>query len=554
MKCAVLTVISILICGAFSFAQNKPDPEILTARQWREDLNYLAEQMPKSHKNAFHSITKEEFEAAVKRLDERIPSLKRNEIIVELSGLAAMIGDGHTEIWLGQDEVGFHQYPLRVYLFEDGLYLQAVEARYAGLAGAKVVKIGKLSAEEAFDKVSRILARDNEMFLKAYTPRYLIVPEVLSALRIIDDPENGQYVVRDKSGKLTTLGFSPGKTNDDLNAWSIEAPPGTFSDNFVNARKLDKNTPLYLKNPQDIFWYQYLPEPKTLYVKINAIRNKPDETMEDFAKRVFQAVDQNDVEKFVLDLRQNGGGNNQLNEPWMLGIVKRDKINQFGKFFVIIDRHTFSAASHLVTLLERHTKAVFVGEPTGASPNHYGDAARFSLPNSHIRVDSSALYWQNSLPWDARLWTPPQIYTPLTFTDYINNRDPAMEAILDYRPGGSFPEVVSEFVENRDLAQFVRKYKSFKSDPSHIYVETENEMNRLGYRLMGSNRLDDAIEIFKLNVETYPQSANAYDSLAEAYMNKGNRESAIRFYRRSLELNPGNTNAAEKIKMLKEKN
>ncbi len=318
-KVLAISLICQIIFNIGIFAQQDSAPEDLTTDQWREDLRYLAEQMPKVHKNAFHTISKKQFEAAVKKLYKQIPSLKRHQIIVELSRLTAMIGDGHTDLWLGHDAIGFHQYPLRVYLFDEGLYLQAVESRYAEFVGNQIVKIGKLPAEKAFEKVSEILARDNEFYLKAYTPRYLNSPEILNALGIMDDMNKGEYTVRDKTGKLTTLTFSPGNTNDDLNSWSVEAPQNTFSDKFVNARKFDKNTPLYLKDVQDIFWYEYLPDSKMLYVKVNTIRNKSDETIEAFADRVFQVVDEKNVEKFVLDIRQNGGGN-QSRAAELLGL------------------------------------------------------------------------------------------------------------------------------------------------------------------------------------------------------------------------------------------
>jgi CubicO group peptidase (beta-lactamase class C family) len=78
----------------------------------------------------------------------------------------------------------------------------------------------------------------------------------------------------------------------------------------------------------------------------------------------------------------------------------------------------------------------------------------------------------------------------------------------------------------------------------------EEEVNRLGYAFLGMKKLDDAVRLFEWNVELYPKSYNVYDSLAEAYAARGDKERAIRFYKKSLELNPDNTNAREKLKDL----
>jgi tetratricopeptide (TPR) repeat protein len=77
-------------------------------------------------------------------------------------------------------------------------------------------------------------------------------------------------------------------------------------------------------------------------------------------------------------------------------------------------------------------------------------------------------------------------------------------------------------------------------------------MNALGYQYLRNGKLSEAIEIFKLNVTVYPEAANTYDSLGEAYMINGNKELAIKNYTRSLELNPDNTNAMKKLKKLTE--
>ncbi|HKC62951.1 MAG TPA: tetratricopeptide repeat protein [Pyrinomonadaceae bacterium] len=62
-------------------------------------------------------------------------------------------------------------------------------------------------------------------------------------------------------------------------------------------------------------------------------------------------------------------------------------------------------------------------------------------------------------------------------------------------------------------------------------------------------KVDEAIDVFNLNAQMYPQSSNVYDSLGEAYMKKGNKELAIKNYEKSTVLDPANTDA---IKILKE--
>ncbi len=76
-------------------------------------------------------------------------------------------------------------------------------------------------------------------------------------------------------------------------------------------------------------------------------------------------------------------------------------------------------------------------------------------------------------------------------------------------------------------------------------------MNSMGYQLLRSEKVDDAIEVFLQNTVDFPKSGNAWDSLAESYMIKGNKELAIQYYEKSLQLDPGNENAVEQLKKLK---
>jgi glyoxylase-like metal-dependent hydrolase (beta-lactamase superfamily II) len=86
-------------------------------------------------------------------------------------------------------------------------------------------------------------------------------------------------------------------------------------------------------------------------------------------------------------------------------------------------------------------------------------------------------------------------------------------------------------------------------DDPEVYFD-EAEFNLLGYRLLGQERVDDAIAVFQLNVDRYPDSWNVYDSLGEAFAAKGNTERAIELYRRSVEINPDNANGIDAIERL----
>jgi CubicO group peptidase (beta-lactamase class C family) len=92
-------------------------------------------------------------------------------------------------------------------------------------------------------------------------------------------------------------------------------------------------------------------------------------------------------------------------------------------------------------------------------------------------------------------------------------------------------------------------HKIKKEKPANVSV-TEDRINSLGYVLLRQKKLLEAIALFKLNVEFYPNAWNAYDRLAEAYMTNGDKDLAIANYKKSLQLNPQNSNGAEMLKKL----
>jgi len=118
------------------------------------------------------------------------------------------------------------------------------------------------------------------------------------------------------------------------------------------------------------------------------------------------------------------------------------------------------------------------------------------------------------------------------------------------QPKMSIVSVLDKTIAEKGIEAGIAQYRDLKAKQAATYDFSEGELNGLGYQLLRGGKAREAIEIFKLNVEAYPQGFNTYDSLAEAYMSINERELAIQNYKKSLELNANNTNAVEVLKRL----
>jgi tetratricopeptide (TPR) repeat protein len=512
----------------------------LTTEAWRADLRYFAEELPKRHKNAFHTMTRAHLDEAVKQFNTDIPTLSSDEILVRFLRLIAMVGDGHTSIE-EHSLIGLGLYPLRYEQLQDGVIVESASAEYRDIVGGKVVKIGSLPIEQAVARLKEISWGDNhnEQAQKVETAFLLSSPKVLRGMKVTETGERVSVTVEGQDGQQKTVEVRAVK---DVATYFRDAK-------FVNAYdKSSTATSLYLRDPQNNYWFEYLKERKILYVQLNAIRNKRDEDVAAFFAKVFDFANNNPVNKFVLDVRMNTGGNNLLNKPIVVGLIQ-GRFNQRGKLFVVLGRRTFSAAQNLVNEIEKYTNAIFVGEPTGSSPNLYGDPVIMTLPKSKIPFRVSTL-WHQIDPNDRRIFTTPEIFAAATLSDYRNNVDPAFQAILNFVPGTTFKDLTRDAAA-ADISVFARKYREFKTDPRNQFVNTEADTNALGYRLIQAKRIRDALEVFKLNVESYPLSANVYDSLAEGYLLDGNRTEAIKNYEKALTINPNFGSSVEALRRLK---
>lgn len=122
-----------------------------------------------------------------------------------------------------------------------------------------------------------------------------------------------------------------------------------------------------------------------------------------------------------------------------------------------------------------------------------------------------------------------------------------MEALANRK---SIAEALLKTIQEQNVGAAIKQYHELKATQPTAYDFGEDELISLGYQLLEMKKFKDAIRVFELNVEAYPSSYNAYDSLGEAYMDDGDKDLAIKNYRKSLALNRANENAKKMLKQL----
>lgn len=385
--------------------QEQPENLNISSEQWRDDLRYLARELPKRHANAFHFTPRDSFEKAVAELDSQLAHANSDQAWVGLQRLVSLVGDAHTFLRTPNNDAGFQ---MDIARFGADYRVVDIDPAWKNVIGARVIKIGDVPVARAAELAHDLYSRDeNPPSAESFVASVLTTGAALHGLGITPDRNVARYTLQDDSGHEFTI---------DVRS---TPPSGELVRPF-------QQLPLYMRAAPGQFSCTYLGEASTLYCNVRAILGlkAPSRTM-------LATIQQKQPQKLVIDLRRNRGGDNTLGEKYLIRpIQKLASINRKGHLFVLISADTFSAAMNNASQFRTQTAALLVGEEIGEKPNSYQEPRTMTLPNSHLIVRYSTEYYQFATSAENAI-RPDQEIIP-TWTDYQAGRDPVLEWVLRY--------------------------------------------------------------------------------------------------------------------------
>jgi len=426
-------LIAAILLGAWATV-NAADPDAAsptaaTSREgrWKEDLGVFARDLPARHLDFFKLIPKKKFNREVRKLENELPRLSDVEVVFRLMRLGARVGVAHTWVGFPPKAPTFHGYPLMFHWFSDRLAVVAATLEYREVIGARVLKIGSATPRQAVAAVEPYISCENQTWLYKQSPLFLRNAELLQYLRIAEPDGRVRWSFIRPDGKPLSLDIAPGDSGEPaqwISAWdALGIPP------VLRSKRHTSYSYEFLPEAQAPYWYEFLPEAQALYTQYKKCADAPGHPFASFARKLFALADSNAVQRVIVDLRYNGGGDSRVIGPLVSGLKSRPALNGKGHLYVLIGPGTFSSAVLAAIQLRNEAGATLVGQPTGGKPNCYGESPYFRLPNSQMEVHYCTKNFR-LIPNADPPSLDPDIRVALSLKDFLAGRDPVLEAAL----------------------------------------------------------------------------------------------------------------------------
>jgi hypothetical protein len=418
MRMPGLLLVPLAMVALVSAGQARPSAPSTAA----DDIRELGKSIEQIHPDPFRSISRQSFESQVSALARQAPTLSEDELLVGAMRIVALLGprNGHTGLFPGDPghTRELHLFPLRLYFFTDGLYV--VDANDPSLVSDRLVAVAGMPIEAALARVEPLVPRDNPSNVRGLAPHFLLTAEVLDGLGIVAGGGPAVFTLERPGGQRVDVPLAAIPASRYIASFP-DALYGHYPSILPQAPR-----PLYLSGSARQMWARTLAGGRAVYVGYNAVQDPTPA----FLRKLTRLVHGPKVRRVIVDVRLNGGGDNTTYGP-LTSLFDSSAVNRRGRLYLLTGRATFSAAANFAAEIDRSTRAIIVGEPTGGGVETYGDTFPVTLPTLGWTVHIAARYHERKKSKnDHRLAVEPDVRIDLTSSQYFAARDPVLERAL----------------------------------------------------------------------------------------------------------------------------
>ena len=521
----------------------------LTAEQWRADIDQLVDSLRTQHPMPAARWVKLGIEASADVLKEQAGNQSDHDMLLDMSALVAKLNDGHTRLTLPiAPAVGLSdahtpteaphdaalelsRFPLLVSPFGDDFYVTRSRTDLAGLLGGRMVEINGTPIAIAAERLRPLAHGDNDGWRSRIVADRLTVPEVLTWAGL-GDGEKFEFGI-ELSGSVETVTLSA--LADNASEW-------------VSIASRVPVTPHLWSEESTHYDFELMGD--SLYLRFDRAGYDRERPPPEFVREMESASAALGIQRLIIDLRRNTGGNASWNLPYLRWIIGHPVFDRWGHLYVLIGRNTFSAASLFVNDLEQHTRVLFVGETTGAPPDHFGDARKIRLDNSGLTVRVSTLHWKNWLAGEFRDGIRPHIVAGPDIEALLGGRDNGLEAALTHQ-FTSIVDTMQTLFDGGDVNSAAIMAVKAASAPDRT-PDLLGALLEAGERELEEQNLTTARYFFLLAETGYSEDPRPFHGLGQVALHEGDIETARAHFETALARYPGFVEAERALDALDE--
>lgn len=388
------------------------DAELSTARDssWRQDIAYLASELPRLRVDGTGQISSAAWEAAARKLEAQVPTLTQGQVIVGMARMVAMLHDDETDLGFPSGPT----YRLYAQWFGSDLYVLGASPSDRDLIGSQLLAIDGMPIAQVTARLAAVIDYQDTGVLRAEQAGFLDDGDLLNWLGITSSATSAEFTVRTTSGAARTArltasgsGFVFMATPEVIPLFHLASVP----------------LPLYEQDMTAPYWMRVLPVQHAVYLKYNQCLD--DAGFQQLAAKAIAILKQQPGYRLIIDLRGNLGGDSDPFQPLVTAIRDDPAIDSPQRVVALVDQFTDSAATVDLGNLASATKARLMGTPPMDPLDEFGDEATFTLPESGITVQYTTQFVNQGGPMGE-----PAVSIAPTLSQVLAGKDPVLTAAL----------------------------------------------------------------------------------------------------------------------------